>query len=552
MIAAHIRATRSLFSGSLAVLLVGCHVDLSGLDDLLNSDPTYVNLPGDRVAAGRFSLVTVAGTDSEGAFLTALDLDDGPSMAVVPLAGGPGCRASTASTYDFYPADPTSALQTFVAVLEPANQSAPVRLHVIDTQCHEALPSVDGANFPFQTGHENEYPGFFTLTTDGRLIFLNPWHSEERTLSNDARTVRFSDDAMWSLEEGQVVVRDLSLRVLGRFGTDVQELVLSSDGSSKAAFRDGVNVYSWTDPTKAPEQIDQDACSVSSPFGFSGLSYRSPCADRQLVLYGTTQSGSTTPTKWVVPSSQSTIGAPTIRSWDGRSFVFFLTNDDATASSGTLWAAPVGGDTIEKLGDGVGLNGAGVPSIVRNGRELWFLTDLTSGVGQLQSWQPEHPVNGVASGVVSLSPPLAIADFDGKVGNLRAITGTSSGVLLRGVPRRGLLTDVSGTAVLTGSDGSSGTLVVAEPKALQFETVAPNVRLGTFSFLGSMPAIGYLHDYDAVSGTGILAFRQIETADVFDAGVRARAWTEIGWPEPSILYTVPNRSSRGVWLARMK
>jgi len=54
-------------SASFTLVLAGCHVDLSGLNQLFSSDPTYLSLPGKRIGSGSYSLVSIVGTNASGA-----------------------------------------------------------------------------------------------------------------------------------------------------------------------------------------------------------------------------------------------------------------------------------------------------------------------------------------------------------------------------------------------------------------------------------------------------------------------------------------------------
>jgi hypothetical protein len=132
-----------------------------------------------------------------------------------------------------------------------------------------------------------------------------------------------------------------------------------------------------------------------------------------------------------------------------------------------------------------------------------------------------------------------------------------SGPLAHKVPTQHILSTDIGTAVIADYNGTTGTLLVALPDTTDFEKVTKGVTLdelvtGSIGFLQSLNAIGYLHDFDEKSKTGILGARILETGDTFDIGIRASEWGEYGWPEPGILYVAPEGDAAGIWFARLK
>jgi hypothetical protein len=539
-------------------LLAGCHVDFdtSGLSSLFDASPTYLNLPGDRVREGQFSRASIVGTDKEGAFVTAVDRDHASAFGIFPLTGGPGCESAPAQSYNFYPFDPGSPLPTIIDFVEPAAGSSPARLHFVDVACNDKIPPIEGVGSipPDPTWSLEEYPALLLLARDGRFLYVKPWAGEVDVLATDAQGYGLTPGKIWSVEgDGpQMVLRDQSLHEIGRFGTQVTEFDVTADGAARAAFVDDGTLYLWKSKAKRPTSFAADACNVSFPPGWGGLgvAYYSPCETRRLVLSGSKALSGTEEGTFTL--NEGVIGSPTVDFQGDAAVVFFLTSDDPKATVGTLWAARVGSDP-EHVADGVPI-GSGAPRLVASGGEWRFFADVQNGSGRLLSYKPGAPARELARNVASYNAPLAIVDYDGKVGDLIAVApnGTTSGVLARGVPKNGVAVDTTGLAVLTGYDGATGRLLLSKPSPASFETVADGVRVGGFRLLQTMPAVGYLRAWDAASGTGILGVRVIETADTFEDGIRASEWREIGWPEPGILYSVPSGSTRGLWYARLK
>ena len=78
-----------------APALIACDFETAGLETLLDPDPSYLNAPGKRLAAGRFSELEIDGTDASGAAVLALK--DEQELSIVPFSGGGGCSVRRAA-----------------------------------------------------------------------------------------------------------------------------------------------------------------------------------------------------------------------------------------------------------------------------------------------------------------------------------------------------------------------------------------------------------------------------------------------------------------------
>jgi hypothetical protein len=547
-----------LWPAGIALLLAGCHVDFSGLGDLFDPNPTYLDLPGRRIEAGHFEKVSVDGTDASGASVIAFEHNAGTTrLAILPFAGGHGCRTGHADRYQPSQFGTRSVLTPFVEFVENASGGVPARLHMANPRCEETLAPIEGSAFPFGTASGGgPGAGHLTLTSGGSLLFLQPWASKQTLVSSDTTDSAVTDDKIWSIEAGRLVVRNFAFEVLGRFGKDVKEFDVTSTALGRAAFVDGTDLFVVTQKLETPTKIDSDACNVAFPSGYRGLgfSYHSPCSSRRLVLYGSAHLSDAGPgvsdAKHVL--GDGAISVPQIAFSGSAAFAFFVSSDDAKAPTGALWGGAIG-ETPERIGDQARVSTSRSPVMTRMGTSWQTVVDVSSGVGRLIRWEPGAPIKELAQRVFDVSAPLAIVNYDGTVGDLVRVDGSGvSRAAARRVPHRGILSDTEGLAVLADSDGSQGTLLVAPPDSAAFETVATNVPAGGFRFIKELHGIGYLHDFDAPSGTGELGIRVIETGDTFDVGVRASEWREVGWPEPGILYVVPEGEHAGIWFARLK
>jgi hypothetical protein len=552
------------------MLVAGCHIDFSGLSDLFDPNPTYLDLPGRQIAAGSFYNVNVDGTDESGASVIALE-SHAPTtrLAIFPFAGGPGCRTGRADKPGPFPFNTRSSLPPFFPFLE--TPSAGRQLHFVTPRCAEPLSPIAGSNFPFHTLDDPQ--GSLTLTNGGDLLFLQPWLAKRTVVAQAVSETAVTDDKIWSIESGQLVVRDFKFAEVGRFGTKVTEFAVTAHAVARTAFVDGTALFVVPDKLETPEKVESDACHVGFPSGWAGfgLSYYSPCQtfsngsrgpddSRTLVLYGSPLASDkgpgSTDTRYVLGGNA--IGNPSVGSVGDAYSAFFVTADDPKAKSGALWGAAIG-VSPEQIANLPQMSGSATPIISRAGGQWQATVDVDSaGVGRLIRWKSASSVRELARGVEEIKAPLAIVNFNenSKVGDLVRVENDGvSGVLGKGIPKNGILeSDADGQAAVSDSDGTVGTLIVAPSDGASFEQIAARVAVGPthLQFIQNLHGIGYLQDFDVASGTGRLGVRVIATGDTFDVGVYASEWSEVGWPEPGLLYVVPSGQSRGIWFARLK
>jgi hypothetical protein len=407
-------------------------------------------------------------------------------------------------------------------------------------------------------------PGFLALGGGGKLTFLDPWSSKTTLVATGASVPQFTDDQstgtakIWTIEAGQLVARSYAFEELARYGKNVTEFAHTTDSVTRVAFVDDSELFVVTDELKAPERVATDACQVSFPSGWGGfgLSFLSPCADRRLVLYGSRHRSDPGPGK---SDETLVVGGPVVGnpavSFDGdTALAFFVKNDEPGAKNGALYGGALG-KAAEHIGDTPQLSRTHAPVVSHKGSAWNVLVDVGNGVGRLVQWKPGATAKELARDVEEVSGSLAIVNFDGTVGDLARISADQPvTVLARKVPPGGFDTDTDiGTAVVTDFDGTTGTLEIAPPDDdTRFEAVATGVRASGFQFIQSLNGVGYLRDFDASRGVGTLGVRVVTTGDTFDADVRASEWREVGWPEPGLLYVVPDGNSAGIWFARLK
>ncbi|HEX7668695.1 MAG TPA: hypothetical protein VF395_03885 [Polyangiaceae bacterium] len=546
-------AKRRLLPVGIGVLLSGCTIDFSGLSDLFDSTPTYLDLPGRRVASGHFQNAYVDGTEPSNSFFIAHELGEAtPRFALFPFLGGAGCRTGRADSPS--PHFTSSPLPPFVAYVENAYQGNPRRLHFTNPRCEEPLAPIDTAGLPFST--LDDPPGFLALAS-GDLLFLEPWAKKRTVVAAAVSQVVPSDDKIWSIEDGQLVVRDLKFKVLQHLGTDVKEFDHTDKSVPRVAFVDGTDLFVVTDKFETPKKIDSDVCNVQFPSGWHGrgIAYFSPCDSQQLVLFGSAHASDPGPGENDAryELGASVVGDPTVGFLGDETFAFFMSKPDPDLPTGLFGGAIT--EAPEHIADDPETSSrrpdVGSPLVSRVA-DLWQVkVDVTGDVGRLVRWKPGSPPKELARAVEYRDDPLAIINFDGKTGDLVRIDDAGvSRVLAKGVPKGGILSSDDGLAAVTDSDGSLGTLIVAPPDTFAFEKVAARVK--AFRFIQNLHGIGYLQDFDSTAKTGLLGVRVIATGDTFELGVRASEWTEVGLPEPGVMYVVPDGERAGIWFARLK
>lgn len=543
-------------------------MDLSGLNQLFSSDPTYLSLPGTRIGNGKYSGASIVGTNASGAHVIAFDARAAPTvLTIFPFNGsGKSCSTTSAVGYQSLDFGVRSPIVPIIGYHERSGSDT--LLHLTTLDCKEPLPPIKDRNFPLDATFDDR-PGYLAIDASANLTFLDPFKRATTIVAGATHGTRIVQNKIWSIENAQFVVRDMQLKELARYGSNVTEFDIAQNGGVRAVYVDGTcdpgtspcpgDLYQVTDAFGPPQKLDSNACSVIFParWGGLGISYRSPCADRRLVVFGSS-STEATPTKTFV--GDSVLGSPDIDFMGSTPYAFYVRADDPKDTSGTLYGGVLG-TVLEPIADGVTRDSSRGAPIIDKAGTAWRMTvefDTTLHAGRLVTWTKGHPLTDVAANVAQITANVAIVDFDGSVGNLVALNGANvSKPLAHRVPTQRILVDNSGTALVADYDGNRGTLLVAIAGTTDFEEVTKGVTLdelknGTVQFLRSLAGIGYLHDFDEQSGTGILGARILETGDTFDIGLRASEWGEYGWPEPGILYVAPEGDAAGIWFARLR
>jgi hypothetical protein len=551
-----------------ASLVAACDVDLSGLNQLFDTDPTYLSLPGRRIASGNFFTMRIGGTDAEGPYVLAYEkIDDERTLAIMKFDGSSRCNAGPTDGFRPFLFGVRNTLPLAFPFTRTVDK---VRsLHFAGPDCSEVADPVPDSGLPFwPMSPIEDPPGYLTLAGGGDFLMVRPWENEQKTLAEGVRLIVPKQERFYSLERHpdaldeakfQLVVRDLDLKEVGRVGEDVKELDVVDGDYERAAYVENGNLYVTKKPFEESTLADSDACAPAFPGGFRGrgLSYFSPCDEKELRLYGSARLSDPGPGKSDLTHvlRGPAVGDPSIGYLGNSAYVFFATTDGGDPETQTLWGGRVGGG-IEAIGTAPQLTGSGAPrlSTFADQQQFQFVLDYADGVGRLVRWGPKSPLTELLTGVEECVGPICISNYDGTTGD--AIYVNANGTTRKvasGVPSRGISSDPDdGFGIISDFDGTTGTLLVSDTAAKNFDVIARKVTPGGYWFLANLKAVAYLRDYDDEDGTGSFGVRVIETGDTFDSGIRASEFEEVGWPQPGLMYLVPNGDDAGIWFAALK
>lgn len=558
-----------LVAVGLAAAALGCESDFSGFDDIVDPGPTFVALPGRKVASGRFTHLSIQGTETSGAYVVAWE-QPGKHVVVASLDGSGGCRtnASAAEFSRRFPFALETPVDLFVPYVEVRPEAASPDgttqfLHFANAGCQEPLPPIEFASLPRDTIVPFEDPpGFLATTARQELVFIEPWQSKSTVIATGVTQLTFSQEHMWTVENGAAVVRDRDLLEIARFGTEVTRVAVMLQGGD-AMFVDGGNLYSVKlfqgSVENEPTLVDTDVCGLDVPVGWGGFgfSYLKPCAERRLVAY---MRGQALAGQEPMPERHE-LGADAVATplvlGPAVPFVFYLTNPDPLAERGALWGAKVG-EPPERIGENTSL--VSVTPMGANERWRMIVDRDENGVGRLVEWVPGETPRELVSGASEIVGSFVLGHVQNGIGEAVLLSYFEDGateVIATGVPPRGIVEGLENVAILSDYDGTSGKLLVWTPSTAEIEEIAQGVPVRGFELIEELGAILYLRDYDPHivgpdMGAGLLGVRVLQTADTFDLDIAADRWGIVRWPELGLLYSSPVGTNPGIWFARIK
>jgi hypothetical protein len=408
--------------------------------------------------------------------------------------------------------------------------------------CNTRTLSVDDVPLPedslISQGH------YYLIVRNGsnQLLAIDPWADEPIVLASEVSFFRVSDQRLWSVEAGQLVLRDATLSELGRVGTALSEVRVSrSPLEPWAAYVEDNTIYfveenAAGDGLEEPELITTDACNLAQVASSRErvLSYFSPCDTRHLVIEDLISGDRFDYVDDVIGTGV------VVRS--GTAFdLNYWTGPES--QSGTLWIVRAGMPPVRTLD-----NALVQPDILFRDWVL-TLTDWNGETGNYVSWR-EGVTKTVAEGVAEVNSLGVIANYQDGVGDLLVVTGDDTTFELgTGV----LLDSTRGRAFVGNAAGARGELFVLDPSGAAPRSVAQGVARGAFLFSVQIETLLImLSDYDSASNTATLQVRLLDTGDQFAVSNGVSELIEVGFPRPGVVYGVPKGARAGLWFAGVR
>lgn len=577
------RGPRAAWVGALG-LLTACHFETAGLEALADQDSSYVTFPGERLLdGGQYRWPWIDGKGGkEDAYLSVFD--EGDTLSLVSLGTGAACEVGN-----------VARVRSFRSLGgEPLWKERPPRMAVLENLAadgHGALSFVAPDCSRWKTGLEHsELPSMATQEefvvrervgeTDD-LFAVDPWRRKKRRILSSVEEIAndLPNGLLWTRTTEGLVVFDSALHEVGRM-EQVDDFMLI-DADRAAIMREGA-LYLLDDiATGKLRLVADDACHLGpagpgSGSGWSGtgqpfISYIGPCATGEIRLYDV--EGNTT---YRVNGPIGTSPFRVVVSITSLQFYVVVDSsiewgpgtDYSAPEAGTLWGGRLSPEddstiTAEVVGENALVS---ITSLYYNQFEpkIRVLVDRDGQLGRLVEWQPgQEAPKPLAQKVRETSGDLALANYDGEVGDLMTLLGSTPELLASGVSGLGAVSwstsDVGqALAVVAEGDRDTGRLFTyyvegedAQVLNASPRLVAKQVVVDQMEIFPGVPAVGYLRQFDPDSGTGILGLYFVNSNDGFEqAGVSE--WQPTTWPEVGILYVVPNGKSAGVWFARVK
>jgi hypothetical protein len=389
-------------------------------------------------------------------------------------------------------------LVPFVDTLDDAGRGT-LRFAGID--CHRLafeLPDVKRSELWTIEDDALAKPIYVAKTSDGRLIFADPWLGSQREVAHDVSGIAPLTGKLWIVESGQAVLRDLKGVELARTGQTVRELVVLN-GEGDIAYVDANGLSVWRSSGDTVSHIANDACGPRVLDGFpqGTLAYFSPCAQRQLVVKQGKHAA-----RVVAPAI---VDFTTANGW--------LCYTVKTESSTELWITGAEGKASRLAAiTGMDLD------------RVWARTRTKLLVSMAQA-----------------DDALSLWDID---------TTNKSAVQIE---RDLTSVRVSSNTLLTID--ANRTLHLERMGDLKVELVAKEVAASNVRFLfdESLPALGYVADADPDTGLGRFELHFLSNgAQDPPAIANVREIHEVWWPESGIVYATGKGKGEGLWFARVE
>jgi hypothetical protein len=556
----------------------GC--DLNGLvditDTLLDPDAALLDHPGRQLAEGHYSGLKIAGSAEAGGFVLARRHDaEDARVAVVPFLLGTPCEYSPAFAYDRFSSRVNIELPGTISVQvdqSPDNPSLGT-VRFIDHECHEVIDEVPNTILPGPLFPGVDPIGMLARSADGTLYLVD---AQERTTTIIAGDVDYgvvAGSLLFTLENGEAVIRDELLDEVDRVGSGVTAIVATGGSDLTLAYADASGVHAWNERDGA-SSLAEDGC---QPWytGVDSIAYHAPCESRRLALRvpaemtGNYEGGLVTLRGPDNANLQSIKVAPGLSTTvESLLEVTIITTSDSATQSGDLVAL-----SMPKSSEPDSREIELTASLLETGvtfvpNSALYFRDYAEGRGTLLDFT--HDVDGLISGVLSVATEVAwvpyaapysyrgvLADYDGTLGRLLRLSrnqddSIDTEVLGEDIPLQNFIGDYEREMIGYVSnldDHGTGVLTIVDelgPYHLANRVVMNEVRL-----LDDPRGLVFLRR--TLSEETFELHTWLVEADL-DLVIHEEAseYIPIPWPSPGILYSVPKGRDAGLWFAKAR
>ncbi len=537
--------------------------DLGG--SLLDPDAALLDVPGRKLASGRYSNLELDGSLETGGYVLAkrYDLEE-QALSVISFVGDGQCEVSPMAAFQRVSSRVDVALPGLVAYQRARNDGGIGDVEFIGFDCAPKLQKIPDASLPDVPFPRSAPEGMLTLSADGTLSYIDVVGQRIVTAVEGVGSGRAESSYLWTLENSVVKVYDSSFAELASWGKNVSDLlILGADHEPSAAIVDEAGLSFVDVETGEKTLIAADGCAPKS-LGSNVIAYLSPCASRTLKLSvpGTLLLSEEEGRVEVEVASNVIHHESSLADWKGKaSELVYLTNDDAEATTGQLHVLAIDEDPEQAedrvlaedafiAGSNVFLDWDG-----QTGRLMTLVYDESSGTSIVDELSEVATDVAQLPGGSFLSDRGVLVSFDGEVGDLCVLTESESGypcsLLGSKVPvQTQAVEEASDAFAFVGDyDGTSGTAyLVLDGNA---RVIGQDALPGTLRFLEEPRAVAYLA-HNGVPGTATLRAWLIDAELDLHVADRVSEYRELPWPSPGLLYAIPEGDSAGIWFAKAR
>lgn len=540
---------------------------------LTSPDAALLDSPGRKIASGSYRHLLVDGSLENGGHVVALRSDRGENeLAIIPYLDGSGCFVTPAIAVERISSRVDVELSGMLAVQRDQNENGRGEITFVDFDCDQ-VNSLEDASLPQILFPTTGPRGLLTITSSGQLYFVNARSQAIDLVAEDVTVARTAGDFLWTLESGELVVRDGNFREIARIGSGVLEFVVAGGSKITAAYRDLEGISIWNE-SDGNTMISEGGCAIQG-WGGDTIAFTEPCEAGEMHVYTLgSRIGSDSDFVELVGPSGVIYPERSLPTWGqgNRPTEIVLTISDPDQVGDRLMVArvpeePTEGETVyelelELLSDD--------SAAIRGSQVFTEWNGVTGTLVELELDEDERTIGlrEVAQGVAQLigDGPFSelgmLVDFENGVGTLKAFSKEgaeiTSVVLAERVPVQTHIAheeDLRRLFIADSSDGSVGSLYLTDGPSSRSradsEKIADNVYLDTARFLDQPLGVAYLAR-QANSDYAALRVWLMDAELTLTVHEAVSEYRTVPWPAPGILYAVPAGDDQGLWFSKAR